>query len=154
MTDAERAYNYYTLMHIKRVSELLTAVGAVDLIRRAVVHDTSKLVQPELAGFMNAPPLEGITYHSEEYKKSVADLRPTLEHHWANNRHHPEHHKRGIDDMTLFDVVEMFFDWKASSERHNNGNILKSIEINGDKFNMSPQLVRILENTAKTMFGV
>ena len=52
-----------------------------------------------------------------------------------------------INDMTLIDLVEIFCDWKASSERHNDGNIRKSIEVNTDRFGMSPQLVRILENT-------
>jgi hypothetical protein len=40
---------------------------------------------------------------------------------------------------------------QAASERHNDGNILKSIEINADRFRLSPQLVRNLENTAKAM---
>lgn len=53
--------------------------------------------------------------------------------------------------MTLLDLIEMLVDWKASSERHNNGNILKSIEINGNRFGMSPQLIEIFENTAKIL---
>ena len=40
-----------------------------------------------------------------------------------------------------------------ASERHNNGNIRKSITINAARFKMSPQLVKILENTADLMFG-
>ena len=70
----------------------------------------------------------------------------------ARNRHHPEHHKNGIDDMTLPDILEMFADWKASSERQNSGNILKSIEHNSGRFNINPQLVKIFENTALEMF--
>jgi len=35
--------------------------------------------------------------------------------------------------------------------RHNNGNIRKSIEINANRFGISPQLVKILENTVTTM---
>lgn len=42
----------------------------------------------------------------------------------------------------------MFFDWKAAGERHKDGNILKSIEINKDRFGMSEQLVDIFKNTA------
>ena len=53
--------------------------------------------------------------------------------------------------MNLFDLIEMLVDWKAASERHNNGNIRKSIEINGNRFNMSPQLIRIFENTVKDL---
>lgn len=54
--------------------------------------------------------------------------------------------------MNLLDILEMLCDWKASSERHNDGNINKSIEINANRFNMSPQLVKILENTVKVIF--
>lgn len=57
-----------------------------------------------------------------------------------------------VNDMTLIDLVEMIVDWKAASERHNDGNILKSIELNGQRFEMSPQLIRIFENTAKELF--
>lgn len=54
--------------------------------------------------------------------------------------------------MTLPDILEMFADWKASSERQNSGNILKSIEHNSGRFNINPQLVKIFENTALEMF--
>lgn len=52
-----------------------------------------------------------------------------------------------IENMNLIDVLEMLCDWKAASERHNDGNIKKSIEINANRFGLSPQLVKILENT-------
>jgi hypothetical protein len=54
-----------------------------------------------------------------------------------------------VNDMNLVDLIEMFCDWKASSTRHNDGNIRKSIEINGNRFNLSPQLIKIFENTAE-----
>jgi hypothetical protein len=54
--------------------------------------------------------------------------------------------------MTLLDLIEMLVDWKAASERHNTGNINKSIEVNGERFQMSPQLIKIFENTAKELF--
>lgn len=99
------------------------------------------------------PKLAESTYGSAEYDGFRKAMGPALAHHYANNSHHPEHHKNGVDDMTLLDVLEMFADWKAAGERHNNGNILKSIETNADRFNLSPQLVKILENTAKIFDG-
>ena len=63
-------------------------------------------------------------------------------------RHHPEHFPNGINDMNLIDVLEMFCDWVASSKRHNDGNILKSIDINKERFNMPDELVSIMRNTA------
>jgi hypothetical protein len=100
------------------------------------------------------PKLAGSTYGSDEYKEMLKGLKPALDHHYLYNSHHPEHYDNGIDGMNLLDLVEMFYDWKAASERHKNGDILKSIEINKIRFNMSDQLVSILNNTAKEMEGV
>ena len=97
--------------------------------------------------------LRGVTYGSPEYAEFRQQLKPTLDHHYANNRHHPEHFKNGIHDMTLIDILEMLMDWKASSLRHNDGNILKSIEINQERFGFSPDLRQIMENTAKWLDG-
>jgi hypothetical protein len=52
-----------------------------------------------------------------------------------------------INHMNLIDLVEMLCDWRAASTRHNDGNIRKSIEINGTRFQMSPQLIQIFENS-------
>ena len=46
---------------------------------------------------------------------------------------------------------EMFFDWKAATERMASGNIHKSIEINKDRFKMDPQVAAIFSNTAKRL---
>lgn len=56
-----------------------------------------------------------------------------------------------LNEMNLVQIIELIADWKAASERHNDGNIMKSIKINAQKFNIDPQLVRILENTAKLL---
>ena len=141
-----------TLLHIKRVNELLLGV-AKELMDRAIRHDSSKLKEPEKSLFDKmTPKLKGLTYGSEEYKKSLDELKPALDHHYANNSHHPEYYKNGIDDFTLVDLIEMFLDWKAASERHEDGDIFRSIEINKNRFKMSNQLIRILNNTARNMF--
>lgn len=136
-----------TLTHIRRVQRLIAEMQN-RLSERAVVHDKSKLEEPEKAGFdevTNA--LRDLTYGSDEYKAQLAKLKPTLDHHYASNSHHPEHHAAGVDGMTLLDLVEMFCDWKAATERHANGSVERSIKINTERFKLSPQLARILENT-------
>ncbi len=149
LTVEEQATNYATMRHIERVRNLLSRL-VNELLFRAELHDQSKLEQPEVGMFTEfTPKLATSTYGSPEYEGFRKAMGPALEHHYANNRHHPEHHKNGVDDMNLIDVLEMLVDWKAASERHNNGNILRSIEVNADRFKMSPQLVKILENTAK-----
>jgi hypothetical protein len=140
-----------TMRHINRVAELLG--GAADeLIRRGENHDASKLENPEKEYFdQYTPKLGHSSYGTEEYNGFLKDLKVALNHHYASNSHHPEHYPEGINDFDLFDLMEMFFDWKASSERHEDGNIYRSIDINKDRFKMSEQIVKIFQNTAKNL---
>lgn len=138
-----------TLWHIKRVNELL-GNAAIELIKRSQVHDTSKLNSPEKELFDKyTPQLKTLVYGSDEYKESLANLKPALDHHYANNTHHPERFSNGIDGMNIFDILEMFVDWKAATERGKDGNIFKSITMNKERFKMSEQLCKIFENTGE-----
>lgn len=140
-----------TLLHIKRVSELLNN-ASIELVKRGNVHDNSKLEEPEKAEFDRLTPLlKTLTYGSDEYKASLVELQGALKHHYANNSHHPEHYENGVNDFDLFDLMEMFFDWKAATERTMDGNIYKSIEHNKSRFNLSEQTVSIFQNTAKRL---
>ena len=142
-----------TLKHIKRVNYFLTLCGA-EIVKRGLIHDDSKLEEPELTGFaVNTDKLSKVEYGSKEYRQMLEDLKPTIQHHYANNRHHTEHWPNGINDMNLIDVLEMLCDWRAAGERNKNGNIKKSIEVNAEKYNISPQLRKILENTARDLFN-
>lgn len=57
----------------------------------------------------------------------------------------------GIEGMSLLDIIEMFCDWKAATERHNDGDILKSIEHNEKRFKIAPQLSQIFRNTKEEL---
>ena len=147
MNLKQQATNYETMLHIQRVRNLLNTCVKV-LLQRAEDHDQSKLSSPEVELFAEVTDkLKNCTYGSDEYKGYLQQLKPALDHHYAKNRHHPEHFPNGINDMNLLDLVEMFVDWKAASERHADGNLLKSIEHNAERFEMSPQLVKIFNNT-------
>ena len=136
-----------TLKHIKRVNELLL-FAAKELMDRAVRHDASKLMSPEKECFdIITPRLKNSTYGSLEYKATMAEFKPAIEHHQKSNSHHPEFYETGINGFDLFDLIELFFDWKAASERHADGNILKSIQINKERFGYSDQIATIMENT-------
>ena len=140
-----------TAAHIRRVGELLTDVTA-DLNKRAVVHDASKWSPEEWPAFEAATPqLTGLTYGSDEYKAALASIKPALANHYALNTHHPECHPMGVDGMTLLDLMEMLCDWKAATERHNDGSIAKSIEHNTLRFQIAPELAQVLRNTAAAM---
>jgi hypothetical protein len=118
------------------------------------VHDASKLEPPEKELFDKfTPKLKDTTYGSDEYKGYLAELQVALDHHYAANRHHPEHFEGGINDMTLMDVVEMLMDWWAATERHADGDIYKSLEHNRERFNIDPQLASILKNTIDRIQG-
>lgn len=138
-----------TQKHIESVRKYIRFM--IDkLDNRGVKHDSSKLESPEVELFAEVTPkLAETTYGSDEYNGFLEKLKPALDHHYASNRHHPEHFVNGINDMTLIDILEMFCDWKASTLRQNDGNLLKSIESNAERFHMDGQLKQILINTAR-----
>lgn len=85
-----------TLKHSLRVGRLMGAT-IKELVDRSVSHDLSKTQPPELEIFNKyTPMLTQTTYGSDEYNANLAAMRPALEHHYAVNRHHPEHGEWGL----------------------------------------------------------
>lgn len=141
-----------TYKHIKKVRSYLDRF-IQELLHRGENHDNSKFEEPELSIFAeNTSKLKDTEYGSEKYKQLLEEVKPAIVHHYSKNRHHPEHWVNGVNDMTLIDLLEMLADWKAATERNKDGNIRKSIEINAQKYNMSPQLKMIFENTVREYF--
>ena len=140
-----------TQKHIEAVRKYIRfMIDKIDM--RGVKHDASKLESPEVEVFAEyTPKLNSTTFGSDEYYANLEGMKSALDHHYASNRHHPEHFVNGINDMTLIDILEMFCDWKASTLRHNDGNLLKSIETNAERFHMDGQLKQILLNTARML---
>ena len=140
-----------TWQHIQKVRKYIRFFTN-RLTTRGEKHDASKLESPEIQLFaQHTDNLANIEYGSDEYKAELEALKPALDHHYAVNSHHPQHWPHGIEDMTLLDMVQMLCDWKASSERQKSGNLLKSIEINAQRFHIDNQLKQILINTAKKL---
>lgn len=153
-----------TLKHIKKFQENL-AILFQAIANRHDGHDASKLESPEKEAFDRATPLlAGLTYGSDEYKSALADMKDALDHHYAHNRHHPEYFAgtkinqgeeiveifgEGMRGMTLVDLVEMFCDWCAATERHEDGDIKKSIYHNMKRFGFGETLACIMINTAR-----
>jgi hypothetical protein len=136
-----------TLAHSQRVGELMTQITK-ELLDRSTCHDRSKTLPPEVEFFNEfTPKLKTSTYGSDEYKGFLAGMGEGLAHHYANNRHHPEYFADGVNGMTLADLVEMLADWKAATERHADGDLIRSLEIQRDRFGLSEQLAQILHNT-------
>lgn len=140
-----------TRLHIDHVRKFMNRL-IQELISRAEKHDKTKLEEPEVSIFNEfTEKLSGSTYGSKEYQSFLDDMKPALDHHYRHNRHHPEHHVHGIEGMNLVDLLEMICDWKAATLRHEDGNIRRSIEVNTDRFSLSPQLVHVLMNTVELM---
>ncbi len=119
-----------------------------ELDTRGAIHDYSKLEEPEKDIYDEfTPKLKGLTYGSDEYKECLKQMGIAIQHHYENNRHHPEYFKNGVNGMNLLDLIEMLSDWKAATMRHADGDIRRSLEINKERFHLSEQLQEILLNT-------
>ena len=119
-----------------------------DLLERLISHDLSKLRPPEVKVFDEfTDKLAATTYGSDEYKMYLKAMKPALDHHYANNRHHPEFFANGIQGMNLIDILQMLIDWKADIVCHNDGNLLTSISKNQTRFGYGDELKKILLNT-------
>ncbi len=153
-TTMNRSYDSRpeTYQHIGVVRSLLGSV-VKELLDRAQNHDASKLVDPELTTYDEyTPKLKHSTYGSDEYKGFLVGMGDGLQHHYAENRHHPEHFgDDGIRGMTLVDLTEMICDWLAATKRHDDGDIRRSIEQNQERFGYGDELKRILLNTVDAL---
>lgn len=139
-----------TRKHIQRVQELLHDTAIVELMKRSRLHDLSKFEDVERTPLDKMQELiekEGqAQFGTPEYKKRTDLLGEMITHHRANNSHHPEYYEDGVNGMDLFDVMEMFFDWKAASERGEDSCMRLGTAC--DKYEIEPQLRKILYNTA------
>lgn len=140
-----------TRLHISEVRDRLHAI-CDDLEDRASKHDRSKLEEPELSIFDEwSPKLKKLTYPSPEYDEAKAAMGGGLVHHYANNDHHPEHGDGTLGWMNLMQVMEMLCDWDAATKRHDDGDLLRSIEANAERFGYGDEIEALLINTARAM---
>jgi hypothetical protein len=139
------------LEHKRQVAAYLQIVIA-SLIQRAIIHDDSKFSPEELESFERVTPrLKTIPYGSEEYRASLKEIQPAIQHHYQINDHHPEHFEAGISSMNLIELLEMICDWMAATQRSPNGDIHRSLDINRSRFGIDSQLFHVLKNTVNTL---
>jgi hypothetical protein len=141
-----------TWKHIQTVREAFIDVAA-NLSQRSLIHDQSKLEEPEKSAFDRVTPkLKALTYGSEEYKACLREIKPALSHHYQQNDHHPEHYQEGIVSMSLLSIIEMLCDWRAAGLRHEPPTgLMNSIAYNATRFDIPPYLTQILYNTAREL---
>lgn len=149
MSDYRQIAIQKTWKHIERVRALLKEAEE-EIHRRGAEHDRSKFQEEEIGPLAKIEEIiarDGqAPFGSEEYEHRRQMLAPMLMHHYAKNSHHPEHYEKGINGMDLFDIIEMFFDWKAASERGEESTM--GLETAIKRFYIEPQLADILRNTA------
>lgn len=112
---------------------------AFKLVCRAFTHDLSKYGWTETKHFARTiRKLRHSTYGSDEYFALLETIKPAIEHHYAANRHHPEHWGDGIKDMGAIDELEMICDWCAACKKHKDGNPVHSAAVNAQRFDYGP----------------
>lgn len=89
---------------------------ALEIVKRAFIHDFSKLSENEFSSFMvfknyNSSLKNADVSYCEEEKVFLTE-------HWKHNRHHPEYWS-DINDMSEIDIAEMVCDWHARSTEFN-----------------------------------
>ena len=138
-----------TNKHIQLVQEYMD-LCIFWLNNMAYNHDRTKLEEPEKEYFDTYTPLlKDVTYGSDKYKEYLKEIKVALDHHYKHNSHHTEHYEQGIKGMGLLNLLEMICDWIAATKRHNDGDILKSIEINQERFGYTDELKQIFINTVE-----
>lgn len=142
-----------TKKHIEIIQKVFNDVIIPELEKRAEEHDQSKLTSPEKETYDEyIPLLKDTKFGTPEYNKLRDEMaKKGTKHHFDVNRHHPEHFKHGIKDMTLIDVLEMVCDWYAASQCSDTG-FLPGLKANKERFGMSDELETIIENTYKEYF--
>lgn len=163
-----------SIAHIQNV-QIRLSYFISELVMRSMMHDRSKLHEPEKSFYDQwRPVLAALEYGSPEYLEAIEQLKPALHNHYNHNRHHPEYHHywecggcfayysydaspcpkcrytvfkqtRGVDGMTLLDLLEMLCDWVSSPSQ----DIARSIEVGKERYHIGEQLARILQNTAR-----
>lgn len=143
-----------TLRHKRKVAENLLTVSNA-LMARAFVHDDSKLSDEEMAEYTRAE-------HERRAGHEVQSLGDAWTHHYENNRHHPEFHENGINDMSIIDIIEMVCDWKAAGERgaerngeyHTAGDLLDWAHTARERFGISDAQFALIRSIIGTLYGL
>ena len=84
---------------------------AIDLAKRLIIHDNSKISEEEMGNFLS------IESHENMVNPNVLmdeNIKAAVAAHWKNNRHHPEHFS-DYHNMNEVDIIEMVCDWYSRS---------------------------------------
>lgn len=120
---------------------------AENLKHRAEIHDNSKLQVPEILWLIQMDREPKYTYGTPEYFEKMNRWQKFFDHHYKENRHHPNHFPNGISDFTLADLCEFVIDITSYYDQLHPENAIQTVEAQANRFELDPQLVQILKNT-------
>jgi hypothetical protein len=139
------------ILHVSEVRENIASVNA-ELVRRGIAHDRTKFQALEFDAFVSTrDAFKKANYGTPEYQACVDAVKPAVDHHHGNNRHHTSYHENGVNDMSLIDIVEMICDWKAASRRSPDKKFIDTLDYAFDKYGIDSQLQGIIRNTLRDL---
>ena len=148
MNDTES----YIRSHIERVRKKLNVLIDV-LNKRAILHDKSKLEEPEFSLWKKMDEEPRYPYGSEEYKDKIKRYSSLFNMHYEKNPHHPEHFPNGIQDMTLVDLIEMLCDWISYKDDIRVTEAIEIVNQQSNRFGYSDEIKNLLINTLIDYFA-
>lgn len=126
-----------------------------ELKRRAITHDNSKLIEPEISGWRKMDKEPRYPYGSKEYFDKLERYKWLLKTHWKRNRHHPEYWQINIfrKDKDLLDIIETVIDWLSYKENVLSlKQALKIIDAQTKRYGFSSELTELIKNTIINYF--
>lgn len=108
---------------------------ALELAKRAVIHDNSKFNNDEIELFIKIPRREDSI---KDCSLLLDDQKKLLKLHWSHNSHHPEHFN-DYHEMSEVDIIEMCCDWHARSQQFKNDFLEYVKSVPKDRFGFDDQ---------------
>jgi hypothetical protein len=146
----------------EEIQTIVTIIRHIELVRkqlfgfarqlesRAQVHDLSKFQLDEFGGFVEINQVaRKFKYGSPEYKASITSDVVGL--HYSRNSHHPEYYSGKVEEMGLFDLIEMVADWKAASETYGQTSFEEALKIQIDRFNLTSEQIYLIRKIAESL---
>lgn len=150
----EQSTEDYIHKHIQSVRKKMSEIAGI-IVERAEHHDESKLKDPEFSGFIQMDKEPRYEYNSQGYKDKMKRFAWLFEHHWANNRHHPEFFKNqgGFESQAnIVDIVEMLCDWTSYKKSISYTEAINIVHAQCKRFHFSETMENILLNTLRDYF--
>lgn len=140
------------LKHKEKVRRRLLFLSE-ELKKRAECHDDSKLKDPEIKYLIEMDKEPKYEYNTPEYFNKMKRWQKFFNHHYDNNRHHPDHFRNGILDMTLTDICEYLVDIISYYDEMHVHDAMDTVEKQQGRFGLDNQLSQILVNTLIEYFS-